>query len=208
MENMEKISWRIWESEGLGKALLIGGLLFYLPIINLLLVGYFGLWARKLILQQGMELPEWREGRGIVNELGRVIAPFAVWVLAPYFLAVLLYWALSGLLSLLYLGFFAHTIALFPVTVVALLSPPAFVVSLIRLYASNNLREALDISEIIRQVLRHLRSCLFPLFQFYGILLIGWPLLGFAVFLATPPLLAQLVLIFRKVDEDLKSPGY
>ncbi|MEX0325696.1 MAG: hypothetical protein AB3N33_06370, partial [Puniceicoccaceae bacterium] len=149
MENMEKISWRIWESQGLGRALLIGGLLFYVPIINFLLLGYFGCWARKLILQEGMDLPEWRDGRSIVSELGRVIAPFAVWVLLPVILAATLVWALAGLLDFMHLGFFAGTLAWLPMVLVAVLSPPALVVSLIRLYTGHTLKESLDVPEVI-----------------------------------------------------------
>ncbi|MEX0330277.1 MAG: DUF4013 domain-containing protein [Puniceicoccaceae bacterium] len=202
---MEKISWRIWESQGLGRALLIGGLLFYVPIINFLLLGYFGCWARKLIMQEGMDLPEWRDGRSIVSELGRVIVPFAVWVLLPVILASTLVWALAGLLNFMHLGFFAGTLAWLPMVLVAVLSPPAIVVSLIRLYTGHTLKETLDIPEVIREVVRHLRECIFPLLQYYGLLVLGWPLLGFAVFLATLPLLAQLILVFRKMHEDLKS---
>lgn len=205
MENMEKISWRIWESAGLGRALLIGGLLFYVPVINFLLIGYYGCWARKLILQEGLDLPEWRDGRSIVAELGRVIGPFAAWVILPVILASMLVWAMMGLLEIMHLAFFANTLAWLPMVLVALLSPPALVVSLIRLYTGHTLRESLDVPEVMREVVRHLRQCLFPLLQYYGILVLGWPLLGFAAFLATLPLLAQLILVFRRMHDDLKT---
>lgn len=208
MENMEKITWRIWESNGLGKALLIGGIVFYIPVINLILLGYLGCWARQLVLRRGMALPDWSDGRSIFNELGRVILPFAAWVFLPFALAGLLVWGLSGLLVFLGLGLFAHTVAWLPMALVALLSPLALTDSLIRLYRSKSLREAMAVPDIMRNVIRHLRSCLFPLFQYYGILAIGWPLLGFAIFLATLPLIAQLVLVFGKLEDDLKMPAY
>lgn len=208
MDNMEKVTWRIWESEGLGKALLIGGLLFYIPVINLLLLGYFGCWMRKLALNKGMDLPEWHDGRSIVNELGRVIVPFVVWVFLPGLLAWLLVWALSGILTFMRLEIFAHTVAWLPVAVLAILSPVAVTVSILRLYKTNSLRDALAVNDIIHQVIPRIKACLFPLFQFYGIIVIGWPLIGFAVFLATLALLAQLVLALRKVDEGLKSSQF
>ncbi|MEX0325661.1 MAG: hypothetical protein AB3N33_06195, partial [Puniceicoccaceae bacterium] len=101
--------------------------------------------------------------------------------------------------------FFAGTLAWLPMVLVAVLSPPALVGSLIRLYTGHTLKESLDVPEVIREVVRHLRECIFPLLQYYGMLILGWPLLGFAVFLATLPLLAQLILVFRKMHEDLKS---
>lgn len=205
MENMEKITWRIWESEGIGKALLIGGLLFYIPVINLLLLGYLGCWVRKLVLHEGMELPEWRDGRSIFRQTLRVIGPFAAWVLLPCILAGLLIWALVGLLVFLNLDLFASTVAWLPLAVVAVLSPPAFTVSLLRYYKSRNLREAFLVPEIMHEVLHHLRACLFPLFQFYGILAIGTPLIGFAAFLAALPLFAQLILVMRNATDSLNS---
>ena len=205
MENMEKISWRIWESEGFGKSLLIGGVLFYIPVVNLILLGYFGCWVRQLVLRKGMDIPEWNDGRAIFNEFLRVIAPFAFWVILPFALAWVLFWALYSLLDLFSLVIFAQTLAYLPVALVSLLAPPALVVSLIRLYRRNNLREALDAPEVLHVVLRKLRACVFPLLQFHGILLLGWPLLGFAAFLATLPMLAQLVLVFTKEEDGLKS---
>jgi hypothetical protein len=205
MENMEKVTWRIWNSDGIGRSLLIGGLLFYVPILNLLLLGYYGRWARQLILQQGMELPEWRDGRAILDELVRVLVPAIVWIFIPSLLAGLLVWAFSGLFGLLYLGIFANTLAWTPLAIVALFSPPAMVAALMRLYKSWSLRECLDIHHIIQAVIRNFRECLFPLFQFYGIVALGWPLIGFAAFLATLPLLAQLILVLRDAAGDLKS---
>ena len=207
MENMEKITWRIWELEGLGKALLIGGLLFYVPFLNLILLGYYGQWIRRLSLKRGLVLPEWANGRDLLADFIRVLAPAALWLLAPALLAGLLIWGVSGILQWLYLGFFTATLPLVwvPFSLVALLCPPAFTLSLMRLYRTENLRVALAFADILQTVVRRLRDCLFPLFQFYGILAVGFPLLGFAAFLAALPLFAQLVLIFSEEDDGLKK---
>lgn len=205
MEKMEKLTWSIWSHHGFGRILLIGGLLAYVPILNLLLLGYFGLWARQLIQKQGIELPEWSVGQPIFRELGRVLIPALVWLLIPFLLAGLLVWAFSGLFDLLYLGLFVHTLSWTPLALVCLLSPPAMVASLMRLHMTDSLAESLDVNTILRVVLRNLKSCLFPLFQFYGILALGWPLIGFAVFAGTLPLIAQLILILRDAQGDLKS---
>jgi hypothetical protein len=205
MENREKVTWRIWQSEGMGRCLLIGGLLFYVPLINLLLLGYYGQWAKRLILGQGMELPEWSDGRGLLGELGRVIIPALVWLALPLLLAGLLCWGLAGLLDFLYLGFFARTLAWVPVALVAVLAPPAMVLALIRLYRRDSLRDSLDVPGVLHLTIRHLKGCLFPLFQFYGLLAVGWPVIGFAAFLGVLPLLAQLILVLRGADGDLHS---
>ena len=208
MENMEKISWRIWDSEGFGKALLIGGLLFYVPVINLLLLGYYGIWFRRLVLREGMELPEWRDGKAILNELARVIVPYLAWVVVPFLLAGLLVWAVGGMLTFLHLSIFAMTVAWLPMAVVSLLSPVALAVSLVRLYRSGTIRDSLMVTEVLQATLRHLKRAFFPVMVFYGILAVGFPLIGFSAFLATLPLLAQLIVLVDKRDEDLKSAAF
>jgi len=205
MENMEKLTWEIWKQKDMGKALLIGGILFYVPVLNLLLMGYYGRWVRQLVLNKGMELPEWGDGRTLLEELVKVFVPMLVWGFLPILLAGMLFWAISGFLIFMHLGFFAMTVALLPLAIVALLCPPAVTVALIRLYRTDQIQETLAVTDIIRTVIRHLKPALFPLFQYYGILALGWPLIGFASFLATLPLFAQLILIYRGADEDLKS---
>lgn len=207
MDKMEKITWRIWQGQEMGRALLIGGLLFYVPVINLLLLGYFGCWLRQLALNKGMKLPEWRDGRSILDEFVKIILPFLGWVVLPWLLALLLVWALVGLLDFLLLDFFAYTVALIPLVFVAIVSPVALVSALLRFYQSGKLKDAFAIYDIIRETIPRLKASLFPLFQFYGILILGYPLMGFAVFLATLPLCAQLVLVFRQADADLKNAG-
>jgi hypothetical protein len=205
MDNSQKLTWRIWESPGMGKALLIGGLLAYVPLINLLLIGYYGRWAKRLIRGEGMELPQWQDGRALLEELGKVIIPWLVWLFVPFLIAGLLSWAISGLFHFMYLGFFASTLAWIPLAVVAMAAPPAMVLALVRLYRRDSLSDSLDVAGILQQVTRRFRACLFPLLQFYGMLAIGWPLIGFAGFAATLPLIAQLVLVFRDADGDLQS---
>ena len=205
MENMQKLTLEIWRKQDMGKALLIGGLLAYVPVLNLLLLGYYGRWVRQLVLNKGMDLPEWKDGRLLLEELLRVLVPMIVWGFCPMFLALLLFWALSGFLYFLHLGFFAMTVALLPLTIVCLLCPPAITVALIRLYKTGQIQATLDILAILQTVTRNLQRAFFPIFQYYGILALGWPLIGFASFLATLPLLAQLILIYRDTDEDLKS---
>lgn len=208
MENMEKISWRIWDSEGFGRALLIGGLLFYVPVINLLLLGYYGIWVRRLVLREGMDLPEWRDGKAILNELGRVILPYLVWVVVPLALAGLLAWAVAGILNFLHLSIFAVTVAWLPVAIVSLLSPVALTVSLVRLYRSGSIRDSLMVMDILQTTLQNLKRAFFPVMVFYGILAVGFPLLGFSSFLAPPPLLAHLIVLIDKRDEDLKRQAF
>lgn len=198
MENPEKLSWRIWEQEGMGRALLIGGLLSYVPVVNLILLGYWSLWVRRLVRREGAELPEWREAREMLRELVRLLPLLLVWLVIPGILALALAVALIGLLEFMHLELFAYTLGLAPLTVAALLIPPAVVVSVVRLERGGEMREAIWPGDVIGDVLRAGREGLFPMVRFYGWVLLGWPLIGFAVFAAALPMLAELVLIYGK----------
>jgi hypothetical protein len=201
MDKREALTWQIWRMDGMGRALLVGGLLGYIPLINLVLVAYYAVWARRLIRREGVGLPEWTDGRGLLEEGVRVLPSFLVWVFLPMVLAGLATAGVMSLFHLLFLGFLAPTLGALPLMVVAVLAPPAFVLSLIRLHDSGSVSRALDLAGIFRTVIRQLRECLFPLLQFYGILVIGWPLAGFAAFLATLPLIAQMVLVLREAED-------
>ncbi|NBD37386.1 MAG: DUF4013 domain-containing protein [Verrucomicrobia bacterium] len=200
MENREKISWGIWRQEGFGRALLIGGLLSYIPVLNLLVWGYFADWAGRLQRREGPQLPEWKDGRRIVQELVRILPLFLLWVLAPLLLGGLLTLLLIGLFDVLQLDFFAYSLGLAPMAVVAAFVPPAFVVALLRMNRTGQLRDGLTPAEIVREVLGKAPEVFFPLIQFYGILALGWPLFGFAFFLGALPLIAQMVLVYGNAD--------
>lgn len=182
----------------MGRALLIGGLLSYVPVVNLLVLGYWSLWLRRLVRREGAALPEWREFREMVGELVRLLPVLLVWLVIPGFLAVVLSVALVGLLEFMHLELFAYTLGFAPLTVAALLIPPAVVVSVVRLERGGDMREALWPGEVVGQVLRGGREGLFAMVRFYGWVLLGWPLIGFAVFAAALPMLAELVLVYGK----------
>ena len=97
---------------------------------------------------------------------------------------------------------------LIPLVFVAIISPVAMVSAMMRVYHSGNRKDAFAVYEVMREVIPRLKASLFPLLQYFGILALGFPLIGFAVFLGTLPLLAQLVLVFRQTDADLKSSGF
>lgn len=197
MDNREKLAWRIWSHRDMGKSLLIGGLVFYVPLVNLLLLGYYGRWLQQLVRREGLELPGWGDGRALLEELARVLLPVLFWGFLPFLLASLLTWAVAGLLSLLHLGFFAATLAFLPLALASVLAPLLVTASLIRLYQLEDLREAFQVTEVLRQVIRRLKPAFFPILRYHGLLVIGWPLLGFVSFLAVLLLLAELVLVFR-----------
>jgi hypothetical protein len=205
MDNGDDLTWRIWQAEGMGKALLIGGILFYIPLVNLLLLGWWGLWIRRLSSRRGGELPDWADWRAILKETVRLMPLFVVGVALPVGVASVLVWGLGGLLKWLSMDFFAATLAWIPMTAVAVLVVPVFVVSLNRLNRGSALKTALNVPDTTRVALAQVRGWLFPVLQFFGLLLLGWPVLGFAVSAGMPVLLAQLSLQLRRAEAQASA---
>lgn len=205
MDNREHLTWRLWEAEGMGKALLIGGLLFYIPVVNLLLVGYWGLWIRRLEGRRAGQLPDWTDWRSIFEETLRLIPVFMAVVFIPVLLAGVLVWMVQALLGLFSLDLFATSLAWAPMAVVAVLSGPAFCLAIMRRNRTDSLARALDPGSLVRVVRLRYRRWLPPVLQFFGVLLVGWPVLGFAAFLGMVALLGHLVPVFKPEEFEANA---
>lgn len=197
MDNLENISWKIWQSEGFGGRLLIGGLLFYVPLFHFLLLGYFGLVARSLVRGEGLRLPEWRSGSDIFEESVRLFLPALLWLFAPILVGILFAWFMASAFSLVGLVFFARTLALLPLSAALLAGPLLYGVAMFRYYRSDNIQQAFAYRNVVQTALRLARRALFPLAAFYGACFLGFPLLGFVVFAGALPLIAQLRLLLN-----------
>jgi hypothetical protein len=205
MENRDQLTWRLWGVEGLGKSLLIGGILFYVPLVNLLLLGYWGLWMRRLQAGRASTLPDWLEWRSILRETIRLLPLFVVYVALPVAVIGLLVWGVGGIFEWISLDFAANSLAWLPMSAVAVLIPQVMVLAVLRLNRHEGLQSAFEFNEIFRLMLQRARGCLLPILQFYGILLLGWPVLGFAMHLGLVVLLGHLVVVLRGAETDLNS---
>lgn len=206
MDSSDQLTWRVWQAEGMGRGLLIGGLLFYIPIVNLLLVGYWGLWIRRLEERRADALPDWADWREILEETARLVPIFLAVVVLPFLGAGLLVWALQAVLEFISLDLFATSLALAPVAAVALLAVPAYCLAVMRRNRTESLVEALEVRALARVLLSRHRRWLPPVLQFFGLLLVGWPVLGFAAFLGTGVVLGHLVLQFKSAESGARAP--
>lgn len=205
MDNRDTLTWRLLEVEGLGKNLLIGGILFYIPILNLLLLGYWGLWVRRLLEKRASVLPDWADWQAVLRETGRLLPVFLVIGVLPVAIAGLLIWGVGGLFELLSLEMLSSSVAWVPLSLVGILVPPALLLSVMRIHRGESLSASLNFADLLRILFGRLRSLLLPLLQFYGVIFVGWPVLGFAAFLGTMILLGHLVVALRSAEADLKS---
>ena len=207
MDTSDQLTWRIWQAEGMGRGLLIGGLLFYIPIANLLLLGYWGLWIRCVEERRAEALPDWTDWRAIVEETGRLLPIFLGVVVLPLLGAGGLVWMLQAVLDWVSLDLFATSLAWAPMAAVALLAGPACCLAILRRNRTDSLAQALDVRVLSRVVLARYRRWLPPVLQFFGLALVGWPVLGFAVFLGMAAVLGHLVLVFKPSESRSPAPA-
>jgi len=193
MDKLEKIVHRIWSDPAFKPALLVGGLIFYLPIINFLILGYFSLYLKKLMDKKGLEILAWSEGAEILRETLRILPVIIVYLILPSIIAGLLSWAIQGLMFGIGLDFFALTLGYIPVSLAVLIVPPLFFTALWRLLRQDDLRRALAVPEVLQLTLRKAKLWILPLPLFIGWLTITWPLLGFGCFAGLLPLGALML---------------
>jgi hypothetical protein len=193
---MEKIALLVWRDPEFRRKWLIGGVLAYIPILNLLLLGYYLRYLERLRRGAGVTLPDWRDPRGLVVDSVRALVPWLVYAKLPVLLAFLLSMALAGIFRWMGLGLFAWTLALAPLTVVAFIAPAAFCFALFAVVEEGSLHVLLDWTRVLSPLLRHGSRLIVPLLAFWGLLAVGWPLLGFAFFLGFGPLAATLCAVY------------
>jgi len=183
MPRLETICRSILDDDGFGKKVLIGGVLFYLPVLNLLLLGYFYRYARSIREDSELRLPEWNRWQDMVVESLRMLVIVLVFVVAPVLVAVLLAWLAQVFFGALQLDVFAATLGLIPLSLAALLVPPLALAALSRHQVYGDFNCLLKWERIVRAALRIGPAQLVVLLVFWGLMLVGWPLLGFSFFL-------------------------
>ncbi len=159
---------------GFARKILIGGLLSFVPILNILAFGFLYRFSRTVRGGVDHRLPEWDDPRGLFLDGLR----FAVAWLAYWLLPLLLAGAAAALLEAIGLGLVGYLLF----AAAFALSPVLFSSALYRLQTHEDLRDLLDVLLILRMTFLKLQAFVLPALVFVGIFALGWPLYGFAFF--------------------------
>lgn len=187
MASIEKISERIFREDDAWKKLLIGGALV-LSILGIpVAFGYLFAYAFNLQKRSDAPLPEWDQWRRMFFVGWHALAAFILWLGGPVVAAWLLT-ILFGLASAIFLavGWLAMGIAY-----VAGLT--MFTAALIHYQREQELRSLIDVEEIFVPIERHWKALVLPGIAWYGLMMIGRPLLPFTFFLGMVLYLAYAI---------------
>ena len=188
----EEVFDRLIKLPGFWVKLLIGGLLSFVPILNLFAFGYLYRLSRAVRKSGEPVLPSWSDWPGLFMDGVR----FAVVWLAYWLLPICLVAGLSWLLTMIHLG--ALTNIVFLTTV--LLSTVLFNSALYRYNMRKDYRDLLDVALILRMTWMELPRLIVPAFVFLGLFVLLLPFYGFALFGGFLMLITYTSLRYRSIE--------
>ena len=196
----EEVFTRTLSLPGFWSKALVGGLLSFLPGLNLFAFGYLLRFTLSLRKSGRLALPEWTDWKGLFID-GLKFA--VVWV-AYWLLPVLLSLGLSTFIGGIGLG--AISFLLF--SLVFLFSPVLLGAALYRYNTHSNFKALLDVALIVRMSYAWFPRMIVPSLAFVGFFAVAWPLYGFALFVGFILILAHTSLIFRAMEQSrAQSPS-
>lgn len=178
MPSLEQYCYRFFRQRQLGITLLIGGILAFIPIANILALGY--IWRHVRRIHQGStELPEWNDWKNLFLDGLRMLLVGLLYMGVPLLLGILLC-RLFVLITLGMLGwlpwFFISASLLIGTFLLA--SAVQWAVS------SSEWKPIFEFRLIANKALQSFPVLIVPVFAFWGILSLGAPLYGFTTFFA------------------------
>jgi hypothetical protein len=195
MPIFEEVANRLIKLPGLGVNFLIGGLLSFVPIVNVFAFGYLYRLSRAVRKSGQPALPAWNDWSGLFLDGLR----FAVIWLVFWFLPILLASLIAWVMPFIYLG--ALTGIFFLTSV--LLSTLLFSSALYRYNTRRNFKDLLDLMLIFRMTRMELPRLILPGFVFLGFLVLLQPFYGFAIFGGFLLLITYTSLRFRSIEGNL-----
>lgn len=195
----EEVFTRLIKLPGFWTKILIGGLLSFVPIVNLFAFGYLYRLSRAVRKTGEPVLPAWQDWQGLFMDGLR----FAVVWLAYWLLPIMLAAAVSWVMALVFLGALANAFFL----AVVMLSTVLFCAALYRYNMRKDLNDLLDIALILRMTWMELPRMIIPALVFLGLLVLLLPFYGIALFAGFLMLITYSGLHYRHIEQR-KSASY
>ena len=192
MPIFEEVFNRLIKLPGFGLKFLIGGLLSFVPIVNIFAFGYLYRMSRAVRKLGQPVLPAWHDWPGLFIDGLRFTVVWLVFWLLPISLASLI----ALLMPFVFLG--ALTSIFFLTTV--LFSTALFSSALYRYIMHKNFKDLLDLLLILRMTGEEIPRLILPGFVFIGFLVLTQPFYGFAIFGGFLLLITYTTLRYRSIE--------
>jgi hypothetical protein len=171
---------------------LIGGLLSFVPVVNIFAFGYLYRFSHKVRHTGQLSLPEWHDWAGLFADGLK----FAVVWLSYWVLPLLLALVVSSIFGGLGLGALSYLL----LSSVLLIAPLLLTSALYRLQMRSDFKDLLDVALIIRMTYRQFSRLVLPACVFLGICALALPIYGFPLFAGFLLLIGYTALCYRSME--------
>ncbi|OHE73396.1 MAG: hypothetical protein A2Y14_02065 [Verrucomicrobia bacterium GWF2_51_19] len=163
---------------------MIGSLLCFVPIVNLLAFGYLYRYLKQIRQTHDFSWPRWAEWERLFIE--------GVY----FFLIALAFFAIPMLLGLLTGAIMRHTLLGFALGL--FVGAPLFTSALYTFQGNSDWQSLRAVNVIFKRVVAHWAHFIFPSLAFVGFMVLGFPLYGFTFFVGLAILMPYYTLHFEK----------
>jgi hypothetical protein len=189
MPRIEELSRRIWEDTDFRSKWLIGGLLSTIPLLNIIVLGYFLRYARQLRQGGDLTLPAWDNWEELLMDCLRMFILKLVFLGIPFLISLGISWMLQSVLGIFSgLTFIPVGWLFLPLGIAAGLI--FWMAALMRYLPGQDWARVFDFAAVWRVSKRLAPKLAVPVLIFIGLVTVGAPLAGFAFFLGFGPFVA------------------
>lgn len=177
--------------------ILIGGLLMFVPIINILALGYLFRFTKHTMTTGKIKLPEWNNWVKLFVDGLIFIGVAIMFGLLP----ILLGWALSegiNVITFNYLRWFPF----FPLSLAILIAPSLVLFGIFTIAKGQGMRGLLNIGDYFRTFLKFWKELVIGNLAYIGFFIIGLPLYGFAHFIGLLLLIPYTLFVLKHTQNQ------
>ena len=188
MSTSEKILNEIFDDSRWVQKILIGGLLSFIPIVNLFVFGYITRYAHSVGATHSYKLPEWDDWGTLLKEGLHFFIVSLLYFLMPLGIAMIF----AMILGVISLGLLCWL----PVSIVYFASPPIILAVIHRLDGKMNWKVLINLGAHLEVYAATWKRFIFPTLALIGLQVFAFPLFGFTFFLGFVPYTAYATHIF------------
>ncbi len=200
MLSFEEVCKRIFADPSWFTKVMVGGLLSFFPILNILAMGYMYQFVRQVRRQGDFQWPEWEQWDQLFLDGLRFFGIWGLCCLVP----VLLGWAMALVLDHLVWGMLG-IVSYVVLSPVLLLVPAMIAAALYRFQSVGNWECLLDWRPMVRMMIGLGPKLFLPSFAMWGLVALGLPLYGFAVFLGFNVVLLYFTLAILAQEKEMRA---
>jgi hypothetical protein len=203
MVSFEDIGKRIFADRRWLPNALIGGLLSFVPLLNIFALGYLYRYFAQIHRGEGFGWPEWAEWEGLFMDGLYFLAVLALYGLVP----VLVPLGAADMLNQMGLGFLRQAVLI--LTAPLMFGAPLWVAAMLYAFQPRRRWAVLGRPTLAWLMTRAAwPQMAVPSLAFWGLMLLGWPVYGFAFFLGPLVLGAYYTRLFLEIENRGASRPY